>query len=88
MSNQSARALSHAPRLAGAIGTTQLTVNGWPMYTYVGDTKSSATTGQGKDLSGGLWWVVAPSGKWITKSGSSSGSASKTPAGRYGGSGY
>lgn len=68
-------------------GTAQLTVDGWPMYTYVGDAKPGATTGQGKNLSGGLWWVVSPSGKWITKAGSSSGKAAKSPSGRYG-SGY
>jgi predicted lipoprotein with Yx(FWY)xxD motif len=61
-------------------GTAQLTVDGWPMYTYVGDTKPGATTGQGKNLSGGLWWVVSPSGKWITKAGGST----KSTTGRYG----
>ena len=59
-------------------GTSQLTADGWPMYTYVGDSKPGATTGQGKNLSGGLWWVVDPSGKWITKAGTSSGKATKT----------
>jgi predicted lipoprotein with Yx(FWY)xxD motif len=61
-------------------GTAQLTVDGWPMYTYIGDTKPGATTGQGKNLSGGLWWVVSPSGKWITKDGT--GTATKSPSGR------
>jgi predicted lipoprotein with Yx(FWY)xxD motif len=61
-------------------GTAQLTVDGWPMYTYIGDTKPGATTGQGKNLSGGLWWVVSPSGKWITKAGT--GTATKSPSGR------
>lgn len=68
-------------------GTSQLTADGWPMYTYVGDTKPGATTGQGKNLSGGLWWVVSPSGKWITKAHASSGKGTKSPASRYG-SGY
>jgi predicted lipoprotein with Yx(FWY)xxD motif len=61
-------------------GTSQLSVDGWPMYTYVGDSKSGAVTGQGKNLSGGLWWVVDPSGKWITKAGAASGSGSKSPS--------
>jgi predicted lipoprotein with Yx(FWY)xxD motif len=65
-------------------GTAQLTVDGYPMYTYVGDTKPGATTGQGKNLSGGLWWVVSPSGKWITKAGSATGSATKSSSGRNG----
>ena len=66
-------------------GTAQLTVDGYPMYTYVGDTKPGATTGQGKNLSGGLWWVVSPSGKWITKAGSAAGTATKSSSG---GGGY
>jgi predicted lipoprotein with Yx(FWY)xxD motif len=64
-------------------GTAQLTVDGWPMYTYVGDSKPGATTGQGKNLDGGLWWVVSPSGKWITKA-KSSATATKGSGGRYG----
>jgi predicted lipoprotein with Yx(FWY)xxD motif len=67
-------------------GSTQLTADGWPMYTYVGDSKPGAIKGQGLNESGGLWWVVSPSGKWITSS--SSGKATKSPAGRYGGTGY
>jgi predicted lipoprotein with Yx(FWY)xxD motif len=46
-------------------GATQLTVNGWPMYTYVGDGSPGQATGQGKNLSGGLWWVVGKDGSWI-----------------------
>lgn len=53
-------------------GTTQLTVDGYPMYTYVGDTKPGQATGQGLNLSGGLWWVVAPDGSWVKSAGSSS----------------
>jgi predicted lipoprotein with Yx(FWY)xxD motif len=62
-------------------GTAQLTVDGYPMYTYVGDSKPGATTGQGKNLSGGLWWVVAPSGKWITKAGSATGRSTDSRSG-------
>jgi predicted lipoprotein with Yx(FWY)xxD motif len=54
-------------------GTTQLTVDGWPMYTYAGDAKAGDATGQGKNLSGGLWWVVDPSGQWVKKSAGTSG---------------
>lgn len=64
-------------------GTDQLTVDGWPMYTYIGDARPGETTGQGKDLSGGLWWVVAPSGKWTTTGGTSRGGSSE-PVGGYG----
>jgi predicted lipoprotein with Yx(FWY)xxD motif len=53
-------------------GTTQLTVNGWPVYTYAADSGPGQATGQGENLSGGLWWVVAPSGTQI-KSGDGDG---------------
>jgi len=62
-------------------GSSQLTANGFPMYTYVGDTTAGQTNGQGLNLSGGLWWAVAPTGGWIkakgasTATGGSSGSA-------------
>jgi predicted lipoprotein with Yx(FWY)xxD motif len=54
-------------------GSMQLTVNGWPMYTYAGDAAAGDATGQGKNLSGGLWWVVDPSGAWVKKAASTSG---------------
>lgn len=46
-------------------GTAQLTVNGWPVYTYAADSGPGQATGQGENLSGGLWWVVGPSGTQI-----------------------
>jgi predicted lipoprotein with Yx(FWY)xxD motif len=48
-----------------ADGTAQLTVNGWPVYTYAADSGPGQATGQGENLSGGRWWVVAPSGAQI-----------------------
>ena len=65
--------------IKGADGATQLTVNGWPAYTYAGDSGPGQASGQGKNLSGGLWWVFAPSGKQIT---------SDTGGGAGGGYGY
>ena len=53
-------------------GTSQLTANGYPVYTYVGDSAAGQTNGQGKNISGGLWWVVSPSGTWIKKAAASS----------------
>ena len=47
-------------------GTTQLTVNGSPVYTYAADSGPGQATGQGENLSGGRWWVIAPSGTQIT----------------------
>jgi predicted lipoprotein with Yx(FWY)xxD motif len=60
-------------------GSSQLTVNGFPMYTYVGDSKPGQATGQGKNLSGGLWWVVAPDGSWMKST------SSPAPSGAGGG---
>jgi predicted lipoprotein with Yx(FWY)xxD motif len=37
----------------------------WPLYTYITDTRPGMATGQALDLNGGLWYVVAPSGKVI-----------------------
>ncbi len=37
----------------------------WPLYTYVADRKPGMATGQALDLNGGLWYVLAPSGKVI-----------------------
>ena len=54
-------------------GTTQLTVNGWPVYTYAADSGPGQATGQGQDLSGGRWWVIAPSGTQIKSGGSDAG---------------
>jgi predicted lipoprotein with Yx(FWY)xxD motif len=68
-------------------GTSQLTVNGWPMYTYAGDSKAGQTKGQGLNNAGGLWWVVNASGKWITKATTSGTTSTKSTTGRYG-SGY
>lgn len=49
-------------------GSMQLTVDGFPMYTYVGDSKPGQAKGQGLNESGGLWWVVSGSGSWVKDS--------------------
>jgi predicted lipoprotein with Yx(FWY)xxD motif len=46
---------------------TVVTYNRWPLYTYVGDSKPGQASGQALDLNGGLWYVLSPSGKVITK---------------------
>ncbi len=46
-------------------GGRVVTYHGWPLYTYVGDFKAGQATGQALDLNGGLWFVLAPSGKVI-----------------------
>jgi predicted lipoprotein with Yx(FWY)xxD motif len=37
----------------------------WPLYTYVSDTKPGMAKGQALNLNGGLWYVLAPSGRVI-----------------------
>lgn len=41
-------------------GTKQVTLDGWPIYRYIGDKEPGQWKGQGV---GGTWFVVAPDGK-------------------------
>jgi predicted lipoprotein with Yx(FWY)xxD motif len=41
-------------------GAKQVTIGGWPVYTYIGDKKPGAWTGQ---FVGGTWFVIGPDGK-------------------------
>jgi predicted lipoprotein with Yx(FWY)xxD motif len=43
-------------------GTLQATYNGWPLYTYTGDTAPGTTSGQGM---GGAWFLVSGTGNSI-----------------------
>ncbi|GAB2823121.1 hypothetical protein [Lentzea nigeriaca] len=60
-------------------GTKQLTIAGFPMYTYAEDKAAGDMKGQGK---GGTWWVVAPNGAKITggKAQNNSNKSSSTPS--------
>ncbi|MDX6356643.1 MAG: hypothetical protein QOF98_3546 [Streptomyces sp.] len=65
----------------GTDGQQQLTLAGWPLYTYAQDSKAGDTHGQGVD---GTWWAVTPSGaKAMT--GTAPGTS---PATTSGGNGY
>jgi predicted lipoprotein with Yx(FWY)xxD motif len=67
-------------------GSKQLTVNGWPVYTYAADSAAGMASGQGKNLSGGLWWVLSPSGTAVkTSAGASSPSPSTSKSSAGGG---
>ena len=46
-------------------GGRVVTYHGWPLYTYIADKKPGMATGQATNLNGGLWYVLAPSGKVI-----------------------
>lgn len=43
-------------------GSTQVTYNGHPVYTYVGDTAPGQAHGNGLNLSGGIWHEVPVAG--------------------------
>jgi predicted lipoprotein with Yx(FWY)xxD motif len=65
-------------------GTTQLTVNGWPAYTYAADSGPGQANGQGKNLSGGLWWVLSPAGQQIMGTDNEDSGSSTSSSGGYG----
>lgn len=75
------------PKAFGTItrsgGQTQATYAGHPLYTYVGDTAAGMANGNGKNLSGGLWWAMTPSGAKPAAAPASSPSSS-TGGGGYG----
>jgi predicted lipoprotein with Yx(FWY)xxD motif len=54
-------------------GSTQISYDGHPLYTYNNDVKPGMITGQAIDQDGGLWYVLNPEGKQITASFSVSG---------------
>lgn len=55
-------------------GSTQLTYAGHPLYTYEGDRSPGDTAGQGVDSFGSFWYLIAPNGKVIASSASTSSS--------------
>jgi predicted lipoprotein with Yx(FWY)xxD motif len=65
-------------------GSTQATYKGHPLYTYVGDSSAGVVTGNGKNLSGGLWWAMTPSGAKPSASGSAPSPNTSTSSGGYG----
>jgi predicted lipoprotein with Yx(FWY)xxD motif len=65
-------------------GKTQATYDGHPLYTYVADTSAGMTSGNGKNLSGGLWWAMTPSGHKLMSAPSGSSSSSTGGGGGYG----
>lgn len=43
-------------------GTTQVTYNGWPLYTYQGDSKPGDTNGNDFEQFGAEWYALTPQG--------------------------
>jgi predicted lipoprotein with Yx(FWY)xxD motif len=64
-------------------GTTQVTYDGHPLYTYVGDSAPGQNKGNGQNLSGGLWYEATPSGS-TPAAGSSATASSSSGGGGYG----
>jgi predicted lipoprotein with Yx(FWY)xxD motif len=62
-------------------GQVQATYDGHPLYTYVGDTAAGQVKGNGKNLSGGLWWAATPSGAKLSAAPASSPSSSSSSGG-------
>ena len=50
-------------------GSTEVTYNGHPLYTYAGDQAPGQTTGQGSDSFGAEWYVLSSSGKTVERGG-------------------
>jgi predicted lipoprotein with Yx(FWY)xxD motif len=51
-------------------GGRVVTYDGWPLYTFTGDTQPGQATGQDIDLNGGKWYVIRTSGQpLISRSG-------------------
>jgi predicted lipoprotein with Yx(FWY)xxD motif len=65
------------PSLLGTVrdatGSLEVTYNGWPVYTFSGDSGPGAAKGQGLVSFGGTWYVLSASGNPVTsQSGNSS----------------
>ncbi len=56
-------------RLLGTIklpgGSRQVTYNGWPLYTYIGDIFPRSTQFVGLKQSGGFWWALNAAGRIV-----------------------
>ena len=70
-----------------AAGTMQATYDGHPLYTYAADTSPGMVSGNGLNVSGGLWWAMTPTAVKLTATAPSGGSSSAA-AGAGGGYGY
>jgi len=62
-----------------ADGTKQLSYAGHPLYRFIADPKAGDVNGQGINAFGGLWHVVAASGKAITTTAQSGANPAPAP---------
>ena len=61
-------------------GTTQVTYNGHPLYTYTADISAGEVNGNGITTFGGSWHALKPSGSEAASSAPTRGAATKAPS--------
>ena len=64
-------------------GTVQATYGGHPLYTFAADTAAGQIGGNGKNLSGGLWWDMTPSGAKLAAAAAAPATSSSSSSGGY-----
>ncbi len=69
-------------------GSHQVTYNGHPLYTFMGDKKAGDSKGQGINRFGGLWYLVAPDGTANTAAAAAPARRRPAPSGSTGAYGY
>jgi predicted lipoprotein with Yx(FWY)xxD motif len=69
-------------------GKLQVTYNHRPLYTFLKDTKAGQMNGQGLNASGGLWWVMSPTGAVVKRTVSASPPPPPATTTTTGGGGY
>jgi len=67
-----------------ADGNLEVTYNGWPVYTFAGDSGPGVAHGQGITSFGGTWYVLNASGDPVTGTSQPSSSPSSSGSGGYG----
>jgi predicted lipoprotein with Yx(FWY)xxD motif len=64
--------------IARSNGQKQVTYNGHPLYTFASDSGPHQVSGEGINAFGGHWYVISPTGKPVTSSGSGGATYSST----------
>lgn len=66
-------------------GKLQVTYDGWPLYTFTGDSRPGQAHGQGIDSYGGKWSTISPAGRAFVAASKKSSTTTTKPSGGYGG---
>jgi predicted lipoprotein with Yx(FWY)xxD motif len=69
-------------------GQVQATYDGHPLYTYAADTSAGMTSGNGSNLSGGLWWAMTPNGAKAAAAAASPSASPSSSSGSGSGGGW